>query len=127
MVFAIRDFEGVDKFEWWMHHTLTPLNGSHDCLTFHMGQPWPTGKLISMVIDFVIFKQQPNIRVIRKRAVDYQTHLDVPINASNPAVLLLFPVSFSDFSLTGGFSNMAIPEYSMYAIHYMHMHNGKHS
>jgi hypothetical protein len=37
-------------------------------------------------------------------------------------------VGFSNFELTSGFTYMTIPEpsYKMFAIHYMHMHNGNH-
>ena len=127
VVFAIRDYDGIGKFSWWMHHSLTDINATHDCLTFEFGQDWPKGKLNSMVVDFIIFKSNPSITVIRKRAVDYQTHLETPMNKSKPSELLMFPVSFTDLSLTSGFTNMPIPEYNMFAIHYMHMHGSHHA
>jgi hypothetical protein len=45
VMYAIRDLDSVSKFEWWMHHDLSPINNTHDCLTFTFGQDWPTGKI----------------------------------------------------------------------------------
>lgn len=37
----------------------------------------------------------------------------------------MYPVSWTDFSLSSGFTNLAISYYQMYAIHFMHMHDGQ--
>lgn len=96
IVYAIRDVDTSGKFSWTTNHSISPINSTHDCLSFFLPKEWPEN-LGSMVIDFAIFTKTSKIRVVSLKSISYQTHLEISMNQAKPPSLILYPVGFSNF------------------------------
>ncbi len=127
IIYAFRDISSEGEFTWFMNYTFTPsTQADSDTLTFEFGQEWPAGKLKEAVIDYMVVPKSLGLQVVRLRIESFQTHFEPKfMDLDNPHLLLFYPVSFSNFELTSGFTYMIVPEARMYPIHYMHMHNGR--